>query len=206
MAYTRTEIVSMVSTALHDTGTAVWGTAEIDGAVTAGLVELATYKPRITLATVTPTAGTPDLDISGTAFANLLYGRNEESFEAVEFNVDKEPKRFRNYSIHQNNLTMDIEFDPDGTDAARLYCREPHILGGSGTTSLSPEMERILVDLVASRLAVNIAIKYVNKIPMGGAQTVGHFITWGEHKLGMVISEMKHLVKPDVNIRWPVVD
>lgn len=206
MAYTLTNIINQVSTALHDTGTAVWGTAEIGGAVAAGLVELATYKPRITLATVTPSAGTPDLDISGTAFAKLLYGPTEESFESVEFKVDKEPKRFRNFKVHQDTLTMDITFEPDGTDAARLYLREPHILSGAGTTSLSPEMERIIVDLVASRLAVGIAIKYVNKIPIGGAQTVGHFITWGEHKLGMVIGEMKALVRPSITRRWPTVE
>lgn len=205
MAYTLTEIVAKVSTALHDTGTAIWGTAEITGVVNEGLVEIATYKPRITLATVTPTAGTPDLDISGTAFANLLYGRAPESFEAVEFKRDQEPKRFRNFAIHQNNLTMDITFDPDGTDTARLYCREAHILGGAGTTSLSPEMERLIVDLAAARLAINVGIKYVNSVNKGGANVVSQYVTWGERKLANTLKDLKSLVEPKISIRWPTV-
>jgi hypothetical protein len=206
MVYTLDQIIARVATALKDTAYAVWATAEIGAGVADGLVEIASYKPYVTLATATPSAGTPDLDISGTAYNTLLNGRTEESFEAVEFKIDKDPMRFRNFKVHQNKITMDISFAPDGTDTARLYCRQAHILGGAGTSSLSPMMERILVELVASRLAVGIAIKYVNDIPMGGAQTVAHYITWGEHKLGMVINEMKSLVKPDITIRYPTVE
>jgi len=205
MAYTLSEVISRVSTALHDTGTAIWGTAEIGGAVTDGLVEIANYKPRVTLATVTPTAGTPDLDISGTAFANLLYGRVADSFEAVEFQKDKEPKRFRNFEIHQNTLTMDISFEPDGTDTARLYCREAHILGGSGTTSLSPEMERLIVDLVAARLAINVGVKYINSVNKGGANVVSQYVSWGERKLANTLKDLKNLVEPKISIKWPTV-
>jgi hypothetical protein len=205
MAYTLDNIIARVATALRDTAYATWSTAEIGAAVSDGLVEIAGYKPYVTLATATPdTAG--DIDISGTAYNTLLNGRSDESFEAVEFGLDKEPRRLRNYSIKENKLHMDISFTPNGTDTARLYCRQAHILGGAGTTSLSPVMERILVELVASRLAVDIAVKFINDIPMGGPQTVQHYITWGEHKLGMVISEMKSLVRPDSTIRYPTVE
>jgi hypothetical protein len=205
MAYTLDQVISRISTALGDTSTAIWGTAEIGAAVTDGLAEIATYKPRITLATATPSAGTPDLDISGTAFNTLLYGRSEESFEAVEFKVDQKPKRFRNFEIHQNTLTMDIEFSPNGTDAARLYCRVSHILGGSGTTSLTPETERLLIDLVAARLAINESISHINAINKGGAQTVNHYITWGERKLSNTLRDLRNLVEPKTSIRWPTV-
>jgi len=206
MAYVATAIVNRVSTVLQDTGTAIWGTALITDAVTDGLREIATYSPRVVLATVTPSAGTPDLDISGTAFADLLYGRREESFEAVEFQVDEEPKKFRNFEVHQNTLTFDITFEPDGTDAARLYMYQPHILGGSGTTSLDPTMERLLVDLVAARLAIDYSLAVTNTIPKGGARTFSEYVTWGEKKLDKTIKGLESLVQPKSNIRWPQVD
>lgn len=204
MAYTLDNIIARISTALKDTANSTWSTAEIGAAVTDGLAELATYKPYVTLATATPSTA-KEIDLSGTAYNTLLYGRSEESFEAVEFTLDKQPKRYRNFVIHQNKMILDISYTPDAVETARLYCRQAHILGGSGTTSLDPVMERIIVELVSSRLAVDIAVKFINDIPMGGAQTVQHYITWGEHKLGMVINDMKSLVEPDSNIRYPTV-
>lgn len=206
MAYTSTNVINRVSTVLNDPSTATWGTALIGVGVTDGLREIATYKPRVVLATVTPSAGTPDLDISGTAFANLLYGRVLESFDEVEFKVDEEPKKFRNFKVHSPNLTMDISFEPDGSDAARLYCFEPHILGGAGTTSLSPEMERLLVDLVASRIAIDYSFQVINAIPKGGARTYGEYISWGEKKLGLTLNSLRALIQPKMHIRWPTVD
>ena len=181
----------------------LWGTAEIGQAVDDGLAEIATYKPYVIYSTVTPSAGTPDCIIS--AITNLLYGDTEESFESVEFQIDKEPKRFRNFTVREGTLTMDISFAPDGTDTARLAIRQPHILGGSGTTSLTPEMEQILIDLVAGNLAVNVAIDHTNQIPKGGAQTVPQFISWGERKIAKAQRRMEGLVQPTISKRWPVV-
>ena len=205
MVYTLTNVTNRVSTVLQDSGTAIFGTAMIGEEITDCLKEIATYRARVVLATVTPSAGTPDLDISGTAFADLLYGRREESFEAVEFKTDKEPKKFRNFKVHQTTLTFDITFEPDGTDTARLYCYQPHILGGSGTTSLSPTMERLLIDLVAARLITNYSLAVTNTIPKGGARTFSEYITWGEKKLKRTLEDLETLVQPKTHTRWPQV-
>lgn len=172
--YTKAQVSSSISTVLHDTATAIYSTAEIDMGINDGLIEIATFKPYVVLATATPPAGTPDLDISG--ISDLIHGYSEQSFDAVEFQVDKRPKRFRNFTVKHSTLTMDISFSPDGTDAARLFCYKPHILGGSGTTSLTPETQRLLIDLVSARLSINQGMKLINQYDTAIA-AVGTVIT-----------------------------
>ena len=203
MPYTLTQVINRVSTVLHDTSTAIWGTAAIGQAIDDGLVEIAMYSPRVVLATVTPVSGTPDLDISGTAYADLLYGYSKDSIDEVEFQVDKEPKRFRNFSVHHQKITMDISFEPDGTDSARLYLKKAHVLGGAGTSSLSPEMERLLIDLVAAKLAKNVSIDAIGEITIGGAQTFNQYITWGRERLDEVKKELRRLAPSNISVEYP---
>ncbi|KKL20408.1 hypothetical protein LCGC14_2455740, partial [marine sediment metagenome] len=161
MAIIRTDMVKRISTALQDPSNAIYATADIDKGVDDGLIEIATFQPYVVLATVTPPAGTPELDISG--ISDLLYGDSEASFLDVEFKVDRKPRRFRNFSVRASTLTMDITFSPDGSDAARLFCKKPHILGGAGTTSLNPRTEALLIDLVTSRQAISQGKALINE-------------------------------------------
>ncbi len=203
MSYTLTQVINRVSTVLHDTSTAIWGTAEIGQGIDDGLVEIAMYSPRVVLGTITPVSGTPDLDISGTAYDDLLYGRSVDSIDEVEFQIDKEPKRFRNFKIHGGKITFDISFEPDGTDVARLYLNKAHILGGAGTSSLSPEMERLLIKLVAARLAKDVSIDSIAEISIGGAQTFSQYITWGKERLDEVKRDLRRLAPSKISMQYP---
>lgn len=206
MPYSETQIIARISTVLQDTGTAIWGTGEIGQGIADAVREVANYRPNIGLATVTTSEGTKDISISGVS--NLLHGYDEESIEAVEFREDKEPKHFRNFKIHGSRLMMDISFEPDASENVRLYVRQPHVVvsgTATATNTLDSELERLLIDLVAARLAMNKGRSYINKVNVGGTRPFGEIRLWGQDKLILTLRELKALKKPSIQEEWPKV-
>ncbi len=206
MAYSETQLIARISTVLQDTGTARWGTAEIRQGIDDALREVAEYRPNVGLATVTTSAGTKDFDIS--SVSNLLHGYDEASFEAVEFQVNKDPRRFRNFKIHGSRLTMDISFEPAASESVRLYVRQPHVVvsgTATATNTLDPTLERLLIDMVAAKLAISKSSTYVGKVTVGGGRTFGEMKLWGNEKLALTYRSLARLKKPDIQEEWPKV-
>ena len=200
MSYTEAQVIGRISTVLFDASSAVWGTAVIRQGIDAALVEIAVEgKPYIVLATVTTSAGTKSVDIS--TVSGLLHGNSEQSFETVEFRVDKSPMRKRNFEIKGGRLAMEIDFLPDASEDVRLYVRKVHVLSGS-TNSMDPVQEQLLIELAAARLAISKAVDYIGEITDGinPDQKMG---VWGERKLAGVLQRLRGLKETEWNIQWP---
>ena len=70
-------------------------------------------------------------------------------------------------------------------------------------STLNPHEEEIFADLVAARLAINKAPKYFNAISLGGGNVWQNFLTWGERRLGEVLSKLRRLSPPKTKSTYP---
>jgi len=179
-------VIARIQRILQDSSTAVYGTAEIQSQIAEDLVTVAQYSPNVGLATVTTSAGTKWVDI--TDVSNLLYGFNEESFQAVEFREDKDPPRFRNFEVKEKRLYLDIEFDPDASEDVRLYVRQPHTLSGA-TNSMSAVQEDLLANLVAAKLAIS--------------KGRSDLVAWGALKWTETRNRLERIAEDRMVVRYP---
>ena len=85
-----------------------------------------------------------DLDIS--AITDLL------EVEKAEYPTRQYPQNFRNVKVFGDVLTLDVTSEPDDDEEVFLYCRKTHTLTESAS-SLSPQLEQILVDGVVAKVA-----------------------------------------------------
>lgn len=63
-ALTEAEVIAAVSQSLQDTGTAIWGTAEIRQEIDDALITISEFRPRLTHATVTFASTARELSLS----------------------------------------------------------------------------------------------------------------------------------------------
>ena len=207
MSYTEAQITDQITNLIRNIWSTVdWGTAALSTAITEGITkglrEIAREgRANVGLATVTTSAGTKDFSISGVS--NMLHGYDEESFEAVEFRVDKDPPRFRSFEVRGSRLAMDISFMPDASEDVRLYVRQPHVLSGTTTNTLDPVLEPLFVDLVASHIAVDKEGFFINAINVGGSGAYERVRDWGERKLAVTLRTLRALRKPPIAEQWP---
>ena len=164
MSYTEDQIINRISTVLQDAGTAVFGTAEIRQAIDEGLIALAQEgRPYITLGTLTTSEGTKTLDYSSES--DVLY------VDMVEFRLNSEgtgsldPPRFRNFKeISAGKILLDISFDPVDSENVRMYYAKPHLLSGTGTNTMNPREEQILINWCAGKAAMNKSMKLSQQV------------------------------------------
>lgn len=206
MAQTELVLRKKIQRMLGDAATAVYGTAELYLEMYDALYEMAQYAPNVQLATVTTVDGTAEVDVS--SLTNLMYGvDNPNSYEAVEFTKDKEPRNFRNFSVLKGKMMLDIDFTPSVGEEVRLYIRRPHecydSTGSASTSTLDNRLENIFVNLVAGRAASNHAIASVNKSNIGGAKSYIDFMTWGEKKADNALTNLKRMRKTQISIQYP---
>ena len=201
MSKTEAQIVTRIQYMLSDTSTASYSTAEIHLAMYDALFTMAEYAPNIVLGTVTTISGTAEVDVSGQT--NLLYGTdNRRSFQYVEFSVDKEPRKYRNFSVTNSRLVMDIDFAPSAGEDVRLYMKKPHGLDG-GTSTLSEQLEDVIVNMVAGNVAANHAIGAINKSNITGNKTYIDFMTWGERKSTKALRDLQRMRKAQIATQYP---
>lgn len=197
MAYTEEQVIARISQVLQDTVNDTWGTAEIRGQITESLRELSFYCPRLTFATVTFASTVNELSIS--SLSSRLY------VETVEYEVGKVPRRFRNFDEYGDTLVVDISFAPSQGGTAYVWYAIPHELSGTVTNTMKPEEERLLIDLVAARLATSKAMNTINRANVGGERTWVDFQSWGERKLSQVLFDLHKVATPKMAIDYPKV-
>ena len=201
MALTEAVVVSRIQRRLRDASTATFATADIQISLLEALSDVAEYVPNLERATVTTLLGTRSLDI-GSYSSVLLYGQHSMSFEQVEFPVDEDPRRIRNFSVEGSALYMDIDFDPAASENVRLTLRKPHILDG-GTSTLSPKLEQIIIPYVAGKIAVDHAVNSIGGISIGGQRTAEQYEAWGQRTVDRAEKDLKRLRKAQMQIEYP---
>jgi hypothetical protein len=141
------DLVDRVGVVLEDPSFAIFDSVtavpqEIQNAVRTA----SKYVPYESKETVTLTADSFDVDVS--AISNLkkvLY---------AEYEISKDPRQFRNVNRFGDTLTIDACRKPVIGDTAYLYCHKRHSVDDSGST-LTPELEDIVVELAAGNTALN---------------------------------------------------
>ena len=110
--------------------------------------------------------------------------------EAVEYPVDKFPKRYQRYSLWADSLTLLGDEVPDGSDAY-IYYGKLHALGESSTI---PAMyEDLIAAGAGGYAAVEWAVYAINRVNVGGTLTPKEFLAWGKEKLAYFKVELKRL-------------
>ncbi len=196
MAWTETQIISRISTALRDTGTAIWGTAEISSQMEMDIRFISDYTPQLAKSTVAFAGTARELNIS------TLTDRLD--IEAVEFPIDEHPRRYVNFSVRGSSVILD-NYSPSvsSSDTAYIWYSAPHSVSGTATNTLLKWQEDILVDLVVAHLLQNVALDRREEVSVGQGDVDTKYLNDGLMRENKVMSRLMAHVKPNFNIRYP---
>ncbi|MDP3880131.1 MAG: hypothetical protein Q8Q07_07510 [Dehalococcoidales bacterium] len=111
--------------------------------------------------------------------------------EAVEYPVDKFPKKYQRFSLWADTLTLLGDEMPDGSNAY-IYYGKLHTLDATSST-ISAVYEDMLAAGATGYAAVEWAIYAVNRVSIGGSPTSAEFLAWGREKLNCFKAELKRL-------------
>ncbi len=200
MAYTETELIARVSTVLQDPSTATYSTAVIRSVLDQSLRELSDYSPQIAKATVTFASTVPELSIAALTDLIDLECNGEQG---VEYGIDKNPKKWRNFQMRGGSVIVDIDFAPSAGDTAYVWYAAPHTVSGTATNTLDIEEERLLIDLTAGHIVSDYALSRINKVNTGSARAWADFRVWGQEKIAEARRELRRISKPNISIRYP---
>ncbi len=138
------------------------------------------YERKATKATI---SGSREIDIS-TITDRIMV-------EAVEYPVDKFPKKYQRFSLWADTLTLLGDEVPDGSNAY-IYYGKLHTLDAS--TSTIPAMYEDLIAVGAcGYAAVEWAVYAINRVNVGGDVTPNEFLAWGKEKLNYFKAELNRL-------------
>ena len=179
------EMRAIVRRDLHDEDSENyrWTDDELDRHVAHAVAELSGHMPREQKATKATTSGSRELDISD------LTGR--VMVEAVEYPVDRFPKRYQPFSLWGDTLTLLGDEVPDGSDAW-IYYGALHTLDASGCT-VPVRFEELIAAGAAGYAAVEWAVYAVNRVNVGGAGSPQEFLDWGNGRLEYFHRELRRL-------------
>jgi len=133
------------------------------------LVDMSKSSPRQVKETVKTSAGSVDLDISSIERLGIAD---------VEYPVGNNPRTFRNFSVFGNTLTMEMDLLPSANQDVYLYCNKVHQLTDSAS-SLSPQLEHLLILGITGNAAVNKSLPHINKKNIGGKNVFALMHRWG---------------------------
>jgi len=136
--------------------------------------------------TLTTTANSKELDIS--SITDLL------KVEKVEYPVGNEPPDYRNCSVFGTTLRFNYDYTVAGGKSIYLYCWKLHQLTESSST-LSPQIERVLVLGVCAKAATAKARTLINKINVGGANVATALQAWSTEKLALYRDGLRQITK-----------
>jgi hypothetical protein len=180
-----TEMRNIVRRDLHDedAGNYRWTDDELDRHITHAVKDFSEVIPYEQKATKATTSGSREIDIS-TINDRIMV-------EAVEYPIDKFPKRYQRFSLWSDKLTLLGDEIPDGS-GAYIYYGKLHTLDAS--TSTVPTMyEDLIVTGADGYAAVEWAIYAVNRVNVGGISTPEDYLRWGREKLSHFRQELKRL-------------
>ncbi len=180
-----TDMRTIVRRDLHDedAGSYRWTNDELERHIAHAVKDLSEAVPYEQKATKATTSGSRVLDIS-TITSRVMV-------EAVEYPVDKFPKRYQPFSLWGDTLTILGDEVPDGSNTY-IYYGKLHTLDASSSTI--PAKLEDLIDIGAcGYAAVEWAAYAVNRVNIGGTVTPQEFLDWGSQKLTYFRQELRRL-------------
>jgi hypothetical protein len=179
------EMIAMVRKDLHDedSGNYRWSDTELTRHINRAVRELSEWLPLPARATLPTTSGSRELDISGLSDRIMV--------EAVEYPLDSSPPSYQQFSIWGDTLTIISGSEPNG-DNCYIYYGTMHTLDASGST-LPTKYEDLVAAGACGYAALEWAAYAINRVNIGGANTVKEFRLWGSERLGFFQEGLKRL-------------
>lgn len=160
-----------------------WTNDELDRHITHAVNDFSEAVPYEQKTTKATTPGSRELDISTITDRVMV--------EAVEYPVDKFPKRYQRFALWADILTVLGDEVPDGSNAY-IYYGKLHTLGVSSST-----IPTVYEDLIAAGACGYAAVEWaayaINRVNVGGSPTPEEFLSWGKKRLDFFKSELKRL-------------
>jgi len=179
-----TEMRTIVRRDLHDEDAQNyrWSNDELDRHITHAVKDFSEAIPYEQKATKATTSGSREIDIS-TITDRIMV-------EAVEYPVDRFPKKYQRFILWADTLTLLGDEIADGSNAY-IYYGKLHALGESSTI---PAMHEDLIAAGAGGYAaVEWAVYAINRVNVGGTLTPGEFLAWGREKLSYFRRELNRM-------------
>ena len=171
----------------EDSGSYRWTDNELNRHIDRAVKEFSEHLPYEQKATKATTSGSRELDITTVT--------NRVMVEAVEYPVDKFPRRYQPFSLWGDVLTLLGDEVPDGSNAY-IYYGKLHTLDASGST-IPAEHEDLVAGGAGGYAAVEWAMYAVNRVNTGGTMTPREFLDWGNLKLRFFRGELRRLGRRD---------
>lgn len=183
------EMRTLVRRDLHDEDAANyrWTDNELDRHIAHAVRDFSQYLPYEQKATKATTSGSRELDISTITDRVMV--------EAVEYLVDKFPKRYQRFEIWGDKLTVLGDDVPDGSNAY-IYYGKLHTLDVSSST-IPSRHENLVAAGACGYAAVEWAQYAINRVNAGGVITPKEFLEWGNERLNFFRQELKRLGRQD---------
>ena len=179
-----TEMRTLVRRDLKDEATPYrWSNDELDRHILNALKEFSEalpYEQKATIATV-----------SGSREINIATITNRIMLEAVEYPVDKFPKRYQHFSLWADIITLLGDEVPDGSNAY-IYYGKLHTLDAT-TSTIPTKSEDLVASGASGYAAVQMSIYSTDRVSAGGVMTPREYLTWGKERLRQFKDELKRL-------------
>ncbi len=182
---TLTEMRTIVRRDLRDEDAANyrWSNDELDRHISHAVKDFSEAIPYQQKATKATTSGSRETDIS-TITDRIMV-------EAVEYPVDKFPKKYQRFSLWADTLTILGDEVPDGSNCY-IYYGKLHNLDASSST-IPARNEDLIAAGACGYAAVEWAVFAINRVNVGGGITPSEFLSWGNEKLSYFRQELKRL-------------
>ena len=180
-----TEMRTIVRRDLHDEDDANyrWTDNELDRHITHAVNDFSEAIPYEQKAIKATTSGSREIDISTLTDRIVI--------EAVEYPVDKFPRKYQRYSLWADTLTLLGDEVPDGSNA-HIYYGKLYTLDAT-TSTIPTKHEDLVATGACGYAAVEWAVHAINRVNVGGLMTPKEFLTWGKEKLSYFKAELKKL-------------
>ena len=160
-----------------------WTNDELDRHIAHTVKDFSEYLPYEQKATKATTPGSREVDIS------TITGR--VMVEAVEYPVDKFPKRYQPFALWGDTLTILGDEVPDGSNTY-IYYGKLHTLDAESST-IPAQHEDLVAAGACGYAAVEWAAYAINRVNVGGGITPREFLSWGDERLKYFRQEMRRL-------------
>ncbi|MBI4188626.1 MAG: hypothetical protein HY529_05415 [Chloroflexi bacterium] len=160
-----------------------WSNNEIDRHISHAVKDFSESVPYEQKAVKATTSGSRELNIA-TITDRIMV-------EAVEYPVDKFPRKYQRFSLWADTLMLLGDEVPDGSNAY-IYYGKLHTLDAT-TSTIPAKYEDLIAAGAAGYAAIEWAAYAVNRVNVGGNTTPAEFLSWGKGKLDYFRDELKRL-------------
>lgn len=160
-----------------------WTDDELNRHISHAVKDFSEAVPLEQKTTKATTSGSREIDISSLTDRVMI--------EAVEYPVDKFPKKLQRFSPWGDTLTILGDVVPDGSNA-NIYYGKLHTLDSQNST-IPTKYEDLIATGACGYAAIEWASYAINRVNVGGTETPTEFLTWGNEKLEYFRSELKRL-------------